>query len=346
MRGKSFVGLFMLLALGCQSGPQHKNEGERGVAGQSVPQWNEYGGVRTASRMGEKFSALDQIHTGNVKKLKKLWVYNTNEKAIPGPKSLEVTPVYHQGKLFGCSIFNKVFALDGETGRELWSFNPDVRKSEKVWAYKCRGVAIWSEPRPTGKMCDTRVISNTIDGRVLALDADSGKPCPDFMDRVDGSPIPGAAAGEVAAWVNVMVPNQPEDKVALISKQKAHPFRDEFYMTSAPLIFEDLIIVGGGIADNGRVDATSGAVQAFDVRTGELNVGPSTRQQDAGRSVDSWDTERLGSNGGGYISGAGFSSYGSRRARLLRCKSRRERSLCKFHCCTASGSGRSAFETA
>ncbi len=236
--------------------------------------WNEYGGIRTADRMGEKYSPLEEINKGNVKRLKKLWVYNTGEKDMPGPKSLEVTPVYHNGKLFGCTIFNKVFALDADTGVPVWERNPNVRKSDKVWAYKCRGVSIWKDSQASGGLCSTRIFSNTIDGRILAFDSETGKSCPDFIERdrdANGQPVVGAAAGEVSPWINVMSPHpSKEDRLAHIRKEKDHPFRDEYYITSAPLIFKDLVIVGGGITDNGRVDATAGAVQAFHARTGQL----------------------------------------------------------------------------
>lgn len=268
----------LTFAFGCQNiekrGTESTTTGNRTPASGPLSSddkgWNEYGGLRTEDRMGEKFSSLEQINVGNVKKLKKLWVYNTGEKDIPGPKSLEVTPVYHSGKLYGCTIFNKVFAIDAETGQEVWSHDPQVRKSEKVWAYKCRGVSLWTDSKSQGQLCSTRVLSSTIDGRLLALDAETGKRCPDFVDRINGQPVPGAAPGEVAAWVNVMIPYNESDRVAFVTKQKDHPYRDEFYITSAPLILQDLAIIGGGIADNGRVHATSGAVQAFDVRTGEL----------------------------------------------------------------------------
>lgn len=261
------------LIMGCSSTP--KNYGnfpgaDRQPAGSSELTWNDYGGIRTADRMGEKFSPLNQINPSNVRRLKPIWVYHTNERHIEGPKSLEVTPVYHDGLLYGCSIFNKVFALDPETGKEVWAVNPDVRKSDKVWAYKCRGVALWTDSRASGQVCSTRVISSTIDGRLLALDAKTGERCPDFVERQNGQPIPGAPVGEVAPWINVMIPKIEGDRTPYATKQKDHPWRDEYYITSAPLIFKDLIIIGGGIADNGRVDATAGAVQAFDVRTGEL----------------------------------------------------------------------------
>jgi quinoprotein glucose dehydrogenase len=259
-----------LVLVGCQHTGQVADGVRTPANTQDGTIWNDIGGVRTEDRMGEKHSPLTQINLSNVTRLKKLWVYHTHENDIPGPKSLEVTPVYHDGRLYGCSIFNKVFALDEETGKPIWEYNPNVRKSDKVWAYKCRGVALWSDPQNRGGVCSTRILTNTIDGRLLALDADTGKPCQDFVDHIDGQPVEGATRGEVQAWVNVMTPYRPEDRLAFIRHQKDHEYRDEYYATSAPLVFGDTVIIGGGIADNGRRDATSGALQAFDIRTGEL----------------------------------------------------------------------------
>jgi quinoprotein glucose dehydrogenase len=290
--GVLLAGL-LLLGFGCQHKPKvaygdfpGAENGTRAPSGaQDNLMWNEYGGPRTMNTMGEKFSPLDKINKANVGRLKKLWVWNTGEKFTEGPKahdpkSLEVTPVYFDGKLFGCSIYNKVFALDPDTGKMIWEANPKVRRSDKVWAYKCRGVAIWYDPKMEGQACAARVFTNTIDGRVLALDAKDGlKPCKDFTDHIDGQPVVGGKPGEVTAWVNVMSPYpdlndrlkyirqpQPEDG----ETAPTHPWRDEFYMTSSPLVYKDLVIVGGGIADNGRFDATAGALQAFNARTGEL----------------------------------------------------------------------------
>ncbi|MES2857396.1 MAG: PQQ-binding-like beta-propeller repeat protein [Bdellovibrionota bacterium] len=261
-----------VLLAGCQHSSKTADGGVRTPANtQDGTIWNDYGGIRTEDRMGEKHSPLKQIDLTNVKNLKKLWVYNTGEKDIAGPKSLEVTPIFHEDRLYGCTIFNKVFALDAETGKKIWEIDPTVRKSEKVWAYKCRGVALWTDPNASrGAACSTRILTNTIDGRLLALDAKDGKYCQGFTDHIDGKPVAGARQGEVAAWVNVMSPYIKEDRIAYITRQKDHEFRDEYYATSAPLVVGDIVILGGGIADNGRVNATAGAVQAFDARTGAL----------------------------------------------------------------------------
>ncbi len=293
----------LTLSFGCQHTPKSKltqsPEQRRKIANTQFPDstWNEYGGIRNDLHMGEKYSPLNQISKSGFKGLKKLWQYNTGEAGIEGPKSLEVTPVFHNNRIYGCTIFNKVFALDAARGTVVWE-QPEVpegqvsiRTSEKVWAYKCRGVALWTDSRAKGEMCRTTVFTNTIDGRLLAYDADTGRPCPNFRERGNGKTkglpkdtlkygqeVTGLPAGQVQPWVNVASPSYSgADRLAMLrtgkdprNREKDHPSRDEFYMTSAPLIFKDLVIVGGGIADNGRVEATAGAIQAYDPRTGQL----------------------------------------------------------------------------
>src|SRR5690606_22310556 len=85
-----------------------------------------------------------------------------------------------------------------------------------------------------------RLFLATTDRRIVALDAASGEPCPGF--------------GEGGA---VRVP-----------LDRADVREAELQFASAPAVIGDTIVVGSASGDNGRIDAPSGAVRAFDARTG------------------------------------------------------------------------------
>jgi quinohemoprotein ethanol dehydrogenase len=111
-----------------------------------------------------RFSPLNQINAGNIKQLGLAWSFDTDTT-----RGLEATPIIVDGVMYTTGSWSVVFALDARTGRQLWKWDPQVPRS---FGYKAccdvvnRGVAVYK-----GK-----VYVGTLDGRLVALDADSGKP--------------------------------------------------------------------------------------------------------------------------------------------------------------------------
>ena len=211
-------------------------------AGQ-VAAWPYYGGDPGGSR----YSPLTQINRSNVQELKVAWVYHTGDVSDgtkhPRKSAFETTPIMVDGTLYFSTAFNRVLALDPETGAERWSYDPkidlDGRYSEGLIN---RGVSSWADGRP-GSLYKRRIFIATIDARLICLDAASGKPCTDF-----------GAAGEV---------NLKQGIQNIIRE-------GEYEETSPPAIIDDLVIVGSSIADNDRVESPTGVVRALDARTGAL----------------------------------------------------------------------------
>ena len=119
-------------------------------------------------------------------------------KRAPGKSAFEATPVLLGDMLYFCSPFNRVFALDAETGRSAGYTTPRSR-AKGVWLQNCRGVAAWVDRNAApGTTCGKRIFEATIDARLIALDADTGKPCADFgrggavdLKQGVGDPAPG-----------------------------------------------------------------------------------------------------------------------------------------------------------
>jgi quinoprotein glucose dehydrogenase len=208
---------------------------------------------------GSRYSPLQDINPGNVAKLQQVWEFHTgdvSDGSADRPKSeFEATPIVVGDTMYFSTPFNRVIALDPETGKQRWAFDPQIdlhtRYSEGLVN---RGVAYWSERSdPPKDTCQQRIFLASIDARLFALDAATGQPCADFGDRGQVDLKQGIA--------NITRPGEYEE-------------------TSAPAVAGDLVILGSSIADNDRVDSPSGVVRAFDARTGELRWSWSPLQND------------------------------------------------------------------
>lgn len=114
-----------------------------GLRGDSVDGWPHYGG----SLSGDRYASPSEITPSNVKNLEPVWIYQTGDASdgedFDGtPSRFRATPILFDGKLIASTGFNRVFALDPRTGKEIWSFDPKVDFSKKYSEmFTSRGVA-------------------------------------------------------------------------------------------------------------------------------------------------------------------------------------------------------------
>ena len=136
----------------------------------------------------QRFSPLTDIDTTSVSRLGLAWSFDIDE--IEG---IESTPLVIDGVMYVTASWSKVYALDAATGKELWRFDPEVDRSRLV-VVCCsavnRGVAAWND----------KIYVGTIDGRLIALDAATGKPVWDVVTVDQSQPYsitgaPRAARG-------------------------------------------------------------------------------------------------------------------------------------------------------
>jgi len=205
--------------------------------------WSAYGGDKEGSR----YSSASQINPENVDQLQNVWTFRTG--ALDGRDELrnrtafETTPILVANQLVLCTQFNEVISLHPATGEENWRYGPNIPTDGRpANQFTCRGVSYWKDDAGAADKCVSRLFMGTVDARLIALDAETGKPCEDFGD-------------------NGHVQIEP-------SLQLRWP--GEFQITSAPAIAGDTVITGSAISDNLRTDAPIGTVHAFDVRTGAL----------------------------------------------------------------------------
>lgn len=203
--------------------------------------WMSYGG----NAGGNRFSPATQITPRNVDKLRVAWTFRTGEKPTPGGPAImfEATPLAFDGALYFCTGKNVVFALDQDTGKQLWRFDPKV-DTGGVPAAICRGLAVATLPDVSGP-CAQRLVMATIDDRLIALDPKSGQRCQDFGSGAD---------------VNLT------DGLGFIQK-------GFHYSTSPPTIVGSTIVVGSIVPDNQTNNEAPGVVRGFDLATGKLLWG-------------------------------------------------------------------------
>lgn len=211
--------------------------------GMPAGEWQAYG--RTA--FGQRYSPLAQITPGNVAQLKPAWTFHTGDvrgrPGDPDETTFEVTPLKVGNRLFLCTPHQSVVALNATTGQPLWRRDLQIRPSLALQHLTCRGLSFHRAEPAAGAACAERLFMPTADGRLLALDAATGRSCEGF----------GGGRGEIDLWAHM-----PNVKPGA------------YYSTSPVVVTQRLVIVAGTVLDNASVNEQSGVVRAFDVDTGQL----------------------------------------------------------------------------
>ncbi|HMD83402.1 MAG TPA: PQQ-binding-like beta-propeller repeat protein [Terriglobia bacterium] len=206
-------------------------------------EWRNYG----HDPGGMRFSPLKQINPSNVQLLQRAWTYQIPPTPNSGINAFESTPLMVDGVLYFTTQTSNVIALDAETGKELWVFDPFPADSGTRRPVPNRGAAYWggNSTVPCGAedpKRDQRLFYITLDAHLFALDPRTGRPCKGFGER-----------GAIDLRVGVA------DKWP----------KGRYDSTSPPTIYKDLVITGSEVQEIPS-KGPSGDVRAFDVRTGKL----------------------------------------------------------------------------
>jgi quinoprotein glucose dehydrogenase len=213
-------------------------------------------GVYHGDPGGSHFSQLDQVNRHNVQKLEVAWVFDTQDAFGAGPFASEMqsNPIVVNGMLYTLTPRLRAIALDAASGALRWSFDPNAGHRVDV-KRRSRGVAYWAR---AGKQ---RIYFGT--GHYLyALDAGSGKPAVEFggTGRVD-----------------------------LRTDLGRDPAAQSVFLSSPPVIFEDLVIVGGAVSET--LPSSPGHIRAYDARTGALRWTFRTIPWPGEPGYDSWPAD-------------------------------------------------------
>jgi quinoprotein glucose dehydrogenase len=203
-------------------------------------EWPHYGGDLGST----KYSALDQIHAGNLDRVRTVWIWRSPDDALAtanptlAPGGFKATPIMADGVLYVRTSLSLVAAIDAATGRQLWVFDPKSYEAGRPTnlGYNTRGVAQWSDG------VERRIFVATGDSHLWALDAETGEP------------IPGFGGG---------------GRIDLLEGLRREVPRSSYQVMSPPLVVGDVVVVGSSISDGPRyMTAPPGDVRAFDARTG------------------------------------------------------------------------------
>ncbi|WP_245473987.1 PQQ-binding-like beta-propeller repeat protein [Mesorhizobium sp. M2A.F.Ca.ET.042.01.1.1] len=225
-----------------QSAPKGAPASQDAAIHQAGNDWPVYGG----SELGTRYSPLDQITAANVAKLTRVWSFHTGDMPTGATKDLyspENTPLEIGGHLYACSAKDIVISADARSGKEEWRYDPKVPDNTIPYGASCRGVAYFAAPGANAdQACATRIIFGTLDARLIAIDAKTGRPCSDFGQQ--GSVDLNQGIGEtVPGWYSITAP---------------------------PTIVRGIAIVGAQVKDGQAENAPSGVVRGYDATTGKL----------------------------------------------------------------------------
>ena len=272
-------------------------------------EWTYYGGDIASTG----YSPLDQIDKDNFNQLELAWTWESIDGFLsvtgangewwadastvfaalsqeypdrwrgglnPRLSSLKATPLMVNGVLYLSTPLYQAAAIDAQTGRTLWRYNPksyEAGTPTNVLMFNSRGVTHWTDGEE-----DERIYWGTGDGYLLAVDAKTGRPCLDFGDsgRIDlMAGIPRALRGV-------------KDELGQLL----------YSVSSPPIVCRDVIITGSAISDRRDVLSTpAGDVRAWDVRTGELKWTFHTIPHEGEFGIDTWEDESWSYSGSANV---------------------------------------------
>jgi len=217
---------------------------------------------------GSRYSPLREIHRGNVARLEVAWVYRHGDVYDPALRpdaprhsAFESTPILVDGRLVFSTPFGRVIALDPESGAELWTFDPGLDlRARYANGYVSRGVAHWRDGAGGGP-CASRILHATVEAKLIALDALTGRPCPGF-----------GRGGTVDLHEGVTGLAKPS----------------HYKQTSPPVVVGDVVVVGSSLAD-GLARQPWGGVRGYDARSGRLLWRFNTIPQEGETGTETWE---------------------------------------------------------
>ena len=232
-----------------------------GAADSPMQEWPTY----AADPGSTHYSPLAAIDRGNVAQLRLAWEWKPGEEPKPEygtrPGMFENTPLMIDNVLYLSTPYNRVVALDAETGAEHWTFDPKAYvdgQPPNGTGFVHRGVAAW---RDGDKL---RIFMNSR-ARLFCLDAKTGE----LVDSFGTHGVIDLTQG--LRWA-------------------VDPKR--YTNTSPPVIYKDLVILGNGVGDRLMYkNDPPGDVRAFDARTGKQVWNFHTIPMDGDPETATWANE-------------------------------------------------------
>lgn len=207
---------------------------------------------------GNRYSSLSQLSAGNVGALDRAWTFSLGKEPSGEAAPFEATPLKIGDRLYVCTGYNDIIAIEAETGKQVWRFNAHA-DVDGIFGQTCRGISYYKSPTAdSGSPCAERLYTATIDSRLLAVDLKNGKPCKNFGSKGAVNLLKGMSAAPVGYY----------------------------HVTSPPAVIHGRLVIGGWVTDGQMTGAPSGVIRAFDAVTGQFawawDMGQPDRQGEPG----------------------------------------------------------------
>jgi quinoprotein glucose dehydrogenase len=226
-----------------------------------LQEWASYAGEPGSTH----YSPLTAIDRDNVVRLRAAWEWKPAEQPLQQygtrPGMFENTPLMIDNVLYVSTPYNRVVALDADTGAQLWAFDPQAYAGGQPpngTGFVHRGVAAWRDG-------DKRRVFMNSRARLFCLDARTGEPVDTFGDK-----------GVVDLTKGLRWTVDPS----------------RYTNTSPPVIYKDLVIVGNGVGDRlVYKNDPPGDVRAFDARSGKVAWTFHTTPMEGDPETRTWGNE-------------------------------------------------------
>ncbi len=224
---------------------------------------------------GQQFSPLKQIDTANVSHLQIAWTYDTRPAAVPASEGVEAKPAPRNrasqatalvvgGVMYLSTAYNRVVALEPETGKKIWEY-------ESAYAPSGRGIAYW----PGDQTLPPQIVVGTMNGWLFTLNAKTGKLTTTFGDN---------------GMVNL--------KVGVADKFP----RGRYGVSSPGAIYKNLIFTGAQLQEE-PANGPSGDLRAWDVHTGKLAWTFHTIPRPGEKNHETWQEDQWADRSGANVWG-------------------------------------------
>ncbi len=214
----------------------------------------------SADASGSKYAALAQIHTENVAQLEPIWILETGDHRSSPRTTIQCNPIIIDSIVYLSTPGLKVMAVHGETGKEVWRFDPyEGRSASGV----NRGLTYWTDG-------ESERLFYVAGSSLYALDPRSGAIIDSFGQAGSVDLYEGLGRSVDFMWVTAATPG---------------------------IIFEDLLIMGTTLGE-GPSPAAPGHIRAYDVKTGSIRWIFHTIPQPGTFGYETWSPNSWNELGG------------------------------------------------
>ena len=203
------------------------------IANYDSSEWIYWGGDAGQTR----YAPLDQINLQNVNRLKVAWRWTADASGDPSSGNYKSTPLLDDGVLYMPWVNHGMAAIDAGTGKTLWTFEPQpVDIGGRGGSLAPRSLAYWTDGT------EKRLFHNSADGRLIAVDAKTGKPAVGFGRNGSINLREGVIEGTPVTDVSSVSP---------------------------ALVVGDIVVAQIIVAGGRNKESAPGYIRGFDVRTGK-----------------------------------------------------------------------------